>query len=541
MRAVKWLRSLDPNEDPSAEPVSLLALLAFAVLVAISAGMFLWWPFQPMQDAGFHASMSAQVAHYSKGTFYAEMYKPYEIFTTNSLLCVTAGWLGKILPPFFAFRLTFALGYFVGMPLANLYALRVFGRSAWGAVVAVPLCYNQIVVYGFMSWLFVTPLAVLVVALFYRMLEKPTWKRIAVVAVILTMIFMGHFLVFLWTGVLLFTMTLGGVLVTTKQALFGFPTTRPWKVAWVSFVAALPSLLLMARWAWRTKQPPPPDEYTIFQVSGDTGFKAFAAAVKSPNRAISEFWGILDLTKNDMDARFFIMLFICATIAIAISRMHKWKRPPILEIAAAMTLSSYFLVPQDFGGHEVLAPRQFAFGLYFASAYFAPVPASVSRLGRVVSIVIVTTLGSFMLSGWFRSLVKFENEEVAGLAEMIDAMPPGKRLHYVKMEPDSKYFLAHTFWHVDEFYMLQKQGQTDENPAYGAMQPIRYRKSYTPHLVDAHHADWATVQEIWDNFDLVLVHKWKPTPKQLEIANLHGQRIAQKGDWEVWSSKDVKR
>ena len=52
MRAVKWLRSLDPNDDPSAEPVSLLALLAFAVLVVISTGMFLWWPFQPLQDAG---------------------------------------------------------------------------------------------------------------------------------------------------------------------------------------------------------------------------------------------------------------------------------------------------------------------------------------------------------------------------------------------------------------------------------------------------------------------------------------------------------
>ena len=42
-----------------------------------------------------------------------------EFLTTNSLLCTTAGLLGKIIPPATAFKLTLSL-YLIGIPLATL-------------------------------------------------------------------------------------------------------------------------------------------------------------------------------------------------------------------------------------------------------------------------------------------------------------------------------------------------------------------------------------------------------------------------------------
>lgn len=534
LRVKKILRALDPNDDSSAEPVSPLALVTFLLVTGTSVFLFLRWKFQPMQDMGLHASMAAVVAHYGDpGSIYPAIYK-LDLLNTNSLFCTTAGLLGRIISPWTAFRLTFAL-YLAGIPLANLYALRAFGRSAWGAVVAVPLCYNVMYVYGFASFMFATPFAVLAIPLFYRLLVRPTIKRGIAVAIVLVLLFLAHWHVFLWTGILLFTMSVVAMLVAAKQTLFGFPGVRPWTIAWVSAAAVVPSIALLARWAWRSTKPPPPDEFTLVSVS-NASWKGFLAGIKPPSRSIADFWGMLDLTKNEGDARFFVWFFVLGIVCIAISRMHKWKRPPVLELACAATCASYFFMPEDFAGQQVIASRQFGFGLYFAAVFFTPVPGSVSRLGRLAAIVGVTSLATFQLSNWSRMLSKFESDEVVGLEEVLAAAPPGKKLHYIKIDPDSKYFTAHTFWHVEKLYMLDKGGQVDENPAYAAMQPIRYRKAYTPHVIDAHVHSWPGTMEIWENFDLVLVHKWHPSSADLAAAQKLGERIAQKGDWELWRS-----
>ncbi len=534
LRAKRILRALDPNDDPSAEPVSPLALAALAILTGVSVFLFLRWRFQPMQDMGLHASMAAVIAHYGEaGSIYPAIYK-LDLLNTNSLFCTTAGLLGRILPPWTAFRLVFAL-YLAGIPLANLYALRTFGRSAWGAVVAVPLCYNVMYVYGFASFMFATPLAVLAIPLFYRLLVKPTIGRGAAVATVLVLLFLTHWHVFLWTGVLLFTMALVGILVTAKKTLFGLPGTRPWTIAWVSAAAVVPSIALLTRWVWRSTKPPPADEFTLMSITNPS-WQSFVRGIKPPSRSISEFWGLLDLTKNEGDARFFVWFFVLGILCIAIARMHKWKRPPVLELACAVTCASYFFMAEDFAGQQVIASRQFGFGLYFAAVFFTPVPGSVSRLGRLTAVVAVTCLASLQLSNWARMLTKFEKEEVAGLEEVLAAAPPRKRLHYIKIEPDSKYFTAHAFWHVEKNYMLDKGGQVDENPAYYAMMPIRYRSAYTPHIIDAHVQSWPGTMEIWENFDLVLVHKWKPAAADLATAQKYGERIIQKGDWELWKS-----
>jgi hypothetical protein len=536
IRAKKILRRLDPNDDPTAEPLSPLAMLVFAIAVGTSAWMFLKWHFQPMQDVGLHASMVAVVTDYGRsGSIYPPIYKPVDWLNTNTLFCVTAGLLGKIFGAWTGMRLTLA-SYLVFMPLVNLYALRVFGRSAWGAVMAVPFCYNIVYIFGFASFLFATPFAVLSVPLFYRMLVKPSWQRIAAVAACLTFCFLSHWHVYLWTGVLLFLMTFGAVCVTAKRALFGFPSTRPWTVALVAFVSTIPSLLLLARWAYLATKPPADDETTLVQVQGAT-FKSFVEGIRPPSEVGAGLLHIVDIVKNESDTRWFIAMLLVGGLSMAIARMHDWKRPPILELCCVLTCVSYFLVPENWGGQQIIGSRQLGFGLYFASAFFTPVPRRVSFLGRASVVAAVIWLTSSFLSYWNEMLVKFEREEVNGLEEMIAAAPPKLKMHYVKPDPISKYFETRAFWHVEGMYMVAKYGQVDENPAYSAMQPIRYRKAYVPSRPDAHHNGWASSTEIWQNFDLVLVRKWHPSAADLETAQKFGDRLAKKGDWELWRSR----
>jgi hypothetical protein len=505
-------------------------------MTAISASFFLRWKIQPMQDVGHHLAMVEIVADYNKsGSLYPALYKPFDWLSTNSLLYTVAGFAGRIISPSWAFRLAMT-SYVVGVPLTNLWAVRVFGRSAWGAVIAVPLTYNLSWIFGFANFLFAAPLAILAVPLFYRMLVKPTRGRVAAVVVCVLLLFLAHVHVFLWTGVLLCLMTLVALAVSAKRLVLGLPTPNPSTIALLAMATVMPALALFFRWFWRSTHPPPADEYVTYMVSG-TSWSAFKAALKPPSQLFADLPVYLDMVWTQDDHAFFVALGIVWAINVAIARMHTYKRPPVLELACAATLASYWLLPENAAGQAVIGSRQIGFGLWLAAAFFSPVPWRVSAAARIFGIVSVVALAAAMLGWYGRTLKKFETEEAAGLEEVIAAAPPRKRLHYVNIHPESKYFLLNSFWHVEKWYMIDKAGQCNENPAYGMMNSIHYRKSFEPHRVTHHENDWPSVDEIWDHYDLVLVHRWQPRPIDLKMAESKGELVKKSGEWELWQSK----
>ncbi len=546
IRQIEWkkfVKAIDPNDDPTAEPVSPFALLTLAIFAGISLSMYLRWRIQPQQDTGLHVAFAAVFADYGKaGSIYPAIYKPLDVLSANSFLYTVAGGLGKIINPVWAFRLTIGLGYHLGLPIANYYALRVFGRSAWGAVISVPFVYNLAYVYGFMSFLFAGPLAVLAVPLMYRLLVNPTRWRILAVAIVTTCLFLTHFHIYMWMGIILATMSIVAIVVASARLVLGRPTAKPWLIAAAALGAVTPSLLLTVRWMVRLNKPPAEDEYILATMKPAASlWPAFKAGVKLPSTSMEHIQAYLRLTISDGDHWFFICAFALAIACVGLSRLHKWKRPPVLEIVCAVSLLSYFVLPEDFASQQVIASRQIGFGLWFASAFFTPVPLRVSWLGRTTVITVMILITARMLSNWYVHLVKFQRDEARGFDQVMAAAPPQLKIHYVGIDPDSKYFTWHTFWHVDNWYMLEKRGQCNANAAYVGSMPIRYRKEAKPyhatHVLEARNNAWSGITDIWDNFDLVLVHKWRPSAKDLENANQYGVRLAKAGDWELWRSK----
>lgn len=535
-RAGKALRRLDPNDDPAAEPLSPFAVGTVLVLTAISVGLFLRYKLQPMQDVGHHLAMTAVVADYGReGSLYPALYKPFDWLNTNSLLYTVAGLLGKVIPAGWAFRLCMA-SYLAGVPLANLWALRVFGRSAWGAVIAVPLAYNISYVFGFANFLFAAPLAIVAVPLFYRMLVRPSWRRVLGVTVTVLLLFLAHVHVFLWVGVLLFLMTLVALLVTIKQRVVGRPATSPLTVLWTSALSVAPALALFGRWLYRASRGPAPDEYVTYAVEPVT-WESFKAGVKAPSQLLADLPAYLELVRTEHDLLFFVWLVVAGAGIVALGRLHAHKKPPVMELAAALTFASYLVLPEHAGGQAVIGSRQIGVALWFASAFFVPVPGRVTRLGRAAAIVAVCWLAGFHLQYWSVMLRRFHKDEAAGFEEVMAAAPPRLRMHYVNIKPESRWFNLNAFWHVEKWYMLDKAGQCNENPAYGVMNSIHYRKGFEPHRVTHHEHDWPNVMEIWENFDLVLVHRWKPNDQDLTAASDRGELLARSGEWELWRSK----
>jgi hypothetical protein len=534
------VRAIDPCDDDEAEPLGLLPLLALLVAILTSLWMFFRWKYMPMQDLGHHVALSAVVADYGRpGSLYTPLYEPIDPIAANSLLYQLAGRIGRWIGVTSAVRGCIGF-YLAGVPLANLYALRVFGRSAWPAVIAVPLAYNMNFVAGFANLLFAAPLMVLALPLFYRSLERVSLARTAGVALLFAALFLGHAHLYLWTGALCFVLSL--VLVARAMAR-GLVRNEPvaalrdaGRVVLAALGAVVPSLLLFAHWYARTFGEGRNEGGIANATSGWTDH--FGAYFRTTRELLAALPDTFEVFRDQADMELVVKLLALTALAVVLARLHRFRRPPVMEAAFAVTFLSYLFLPDGLKGHDIIAARQPGIALWLLPALLSPVPARVSRAARWVVIGLSLLLTREMLRTWYDALVQFETAEAAGLADVMSSAPPRLRLHYVKLDPTSEVFTWKPFWHVEKIYMGDGFGQAADTPGILSTSAIRYRSDVDIHRVATHH-NWVSNEEIWKNFDLVLVRRWKPTSAELSEAQKHGSRLRVSGDWELWRSREA--
>jgi hypothetical protein len=536
-----FLARFDPNDDPGADRLTPIALLVLVGALSASTWMWLRWKYQPMQDLGHHVALSAIVADYGRPhSLYTALYDPIDPIAANSLMYEVAGHLGRLIGVTSAVRAC-VFFYLVGFPLATLYALRIFGRSAWGAVLAVPASYNMVFVAGFANMLFAVPFMILSIALFYRAVDEPTWKRTLGVAITVTLLFLAHAHVFLWTGFLLFLMTLAFLLgewVRPGVTLRSRVRATLLRVA-VAVSAVAPALFFLGLWYRRTFAEPGAYGHPEGAAAGWQDH--FGATYRTVHAAMDTLSACFDLFGGQNTSGFDDLpwLFLAVAVGAALARMHRYRRPPVFELAFGLTAVSYFILPTGLKSHDVVAERQVSVALWLLPAMASPVPAHASRIGRWLTIALILSICALMFHSWHQNLVHFEETEAAGLDWVMKGAPPRQRLHYVKLDMASAYFAWNPFAHIEKIYMGDALGQTADTSGILSTSAILYKKGVEIHRVTDHSPDWPNNMEIWQNFDLVLTRRWHPTPAQEEAAERHGRRLQKMGDWELWQSNEA--
>jgi hypothetical protein len=526
------LARLDPNEDPDAEPLTWPPLLALSVALTLSLEMWFRWKVQPLVDLYFHLGTSAVVADRGRaGSIYTALYRPYDPLLANSLLSTIAGWLGKVIGVTPAFR-GCMIAYHAGVPLAFLYALRVFGRSAWPAVLATALVYGRVYQAGFANMLFAAPLLVLVVPLVYRALDRISASRIRALLLLFCLLFVGHAMLFLWGGVLgaFVTLWMMGSALAQRGVALRARILRAAARAMIAVYAVAPSLALFVRWYLHGQA-----DAQIAAPGSHPKMEAFYTPLAE--KMDLAFGTSLKPLESTQDITFLVMFFAVALLAVSLARRESLRGPPLLELACAVTAISYFILPQDITGTNSIATRQLPIALWTAGVFAVPLRAGVSRFGRYV--VILGILGStfYFLRAWRENLVAFEETEARGLETVIDAMAPRKRLAYVKPDPGSRYFPGRALWHVENLYMGEKLGEgCDPSPyAFGTTTAAQHRFGINPAPYEI-SANWPFSNSIWTGYDYVLVRRWHPSGPQLAEAQKRGHLLAASGDWEVWDT-----
>ena len=243
-------------------------------------------------------------------------------------------------------------------------------------------------------------------------------------------------------------------------------------------------------------------------------------------------------TKDWRELYVWLAVALLLGLAITLGRRFptRGEGPPVLEMAALATVAGAFFLPENLATHEVIASRNVGIAAWLAPVFAAPVAAAASRAwrGAVVAAMVAIGVASTVI---YRDAEDAMRAETAGLREVLDAMPPRLRLHMVKLDTNSAYFPERALWHVEKIYMAEKFGTTPDTPAILATGAVHLRPGVDPHWIRRHSAAWPLDGEIWDNFDLVLVRKWYPTPILLGVAQQRGRLLKKSGDWEVWQTK----
>ncbi len=518
------LRALDPSTDAHVDPISRAALLLFAIGVCINLSFFLRCRAQPMMDFFLHAADVRYVSEWARSDSpYAGIFERPDLLAANTLFYALGGALAKVFNALTAARFLVGSMYIVGYPLAILYSLRAFGRSAWSAVLANALVFERFYISGFAAELIGYPLALLAFTLFYRLLRRATFGRAAVLSALLALVFLAHIFIFLWTGAVLAVMSFVAIPFLLREGLRSFGRTAGCVV-----LAIAPALGLCARW-WIVASAGRYGVATAGQFD-----QAYLPAMDSFRR-IAEYVAFGKAPHEQVLLAWFLLLL---GVALVLGRLERNRTPPVLELVCVATFFSYFLLPDHVRNESVVNMRQLSHAIWLTPALVSPVSVRVSRLARYVVISGIVIYSYARTSLWHDNLVGFEGE-AQGMEEVLSQAPRGRRLLFPNLGMESKYVYGDgAFRHAEAYYVACCDGVIWDVPAADAPNWwLRFRPGRRPIADRALGQDWSLAPKVWDNYDLVMVHAWHPTPEALQAARSAASLIATSGYWELWRKK----
>jgi hypothetical protein len=293
-------------------------------------------------------------------------------------------------------------------------------------------------------------------------------------------------------------------------------------------LAVAPSLALCARWALKSAE-----RYGVEKV-GEPAQMTFQPAPEAFRRIAD----LVAFGKTPHEQVLLAWLLLLIGVALALGRLERYRQPPVLELVCAATFFSYFILPEQVRNETVVNMRQLGHAMWLTPALLSPVSARASRLARYVVICGILIYSYARTSLWHQTLAGFESE-ARGMEQVLAQAPPHKRLDFPDLGMESAFLYDKSaFWHAEAYYVACCGGVIWDVP--GARDPhwwLRFRPGREPIPDRALGQDWPLRPRLWENYDLVLVHSWRPSPAALQAAGRDASLVAASGDWQLWGKK----
>lgn len=528
---LRFLRSLDPSPRAGRFPVAFV--VAFVLSGVLAATFLVRNKYLPGQDISYHAQCARVWTDAGRASGPYAAYEPGHPLEANTLMYVVSSLLSHVLGSFRAYRVVQAY-YFLGVPLACLYALRAFERAPWGSLLAFPLCYIGVEAGGYANMAFAAPSFILALVCYWRMVQRPSWQRAVATAVLFVVVFLSHAHAYLWVGGLVLLYSIG-YLVTSVGGMITSPLER--KTVGLATLAAIlsasPSLLLFWRWYARG--------YGAGNSVGEAGtnhsFQSSMTWVPVAQRFMAGSLDAFQSTASPDEAGYLAALGLLLLLSMSFARIRRDRRVPLPELAILVSVISFYLLPVEIAGQGI-AVRQWYFVFWLTPIAIEPLPFLLHPLRSGAVIAGIFAWSAIRLSHIGSYLEHFTREEMVGFDRIVAEAPrePGLRTAYVAVNARSKYWLASAMFHSYGFLDAQRSydGPLEYSDAR-SVAPIRYTKG--PPLPVKHlynNPNWAADPLIWQ-YDLVLVRSpGGASAAQAKVAREHADLVVSAGDWQLW-------
>jgi hypothetical protein len=519
---------------------------AFAVLALFSFVTVVANPIGPGQDYNFHL-MSASIAArgWSGDPAITSLYHQVNPTDCNTLLYTLLFPFELLLGPVRGFSVGLGLLYFVGYPAACAAALSIMRRPMWGALLAFPLCWVRSYCHGgFMPFLSAVPFFMLTIALFHRCMtdaslrgvtsvsarKKRRWLIATMIACAATFLAHAHACAFLL--VILAVVTVWSM-SQSFTAIAPFAPAAALRGATATGLRALlivtPALALAASWWFR-------------RCYGDHSVRPAAPrpSIGTWKQNFDYIYLAIFHTREDAEYMWVAALIVVVLAAIFISARAR-ERLPTPEIAFLVTVASCFLLPYEMNGQGVGA-RQIDLTQWLLPLVVIARPPERLR-GRYALAVALVVVFAFGRTAYFAKHMRALQSEVAGMFDMAKPCPVSKgEMAYVTFGRQPATWTSDSLHQSHETLAALCRIDTPvyDNLVYPfSLQPLRYLGALpAPVTILAEdNATWYAHPRLWQDFDVVLVRNWNPTPEQLREAQVFADRIRVSGTWQLWKRK----
>jgi hypothetical protein len=453
-------------------------------------------PFPPFQDWPGHLGIVGVLLHESdSATRVAEYYRFSGWLNPNILEYGIMYVLGQVLPGRAAgsLFLAAALG---GLGLATRYLLRGLGPESQPrlALVATPLALGRLTFCGFSAN---------VVALAFWLLALGAYGRLRRVSSALNWLILGGALVLLSLAHTF--VAISGICFLGLFALVDWFQGRDARTAvfvligclLTGTIATAPFLVTenAGEQRWHLNQ-------MALLIGGSLGVTPVRDLLPTFWHALFAFYRyrIID------DVIQAIWLFVAVTLGVLVGLDRRPRESMdwgnVLLVGVAVALVAFCILPENLGdpvnwwGVNIRVPTMLMLLLIPAVAGRSPASLLWKNL---TTVWIATSVLAVCLS--LADLAAFNFKEMTGFAEVIQAMPPGRRISFLHYSPDYVHeYPGEPYGYIGNYYVLEKGGATVQTLFGNPHEPVKLRVPPGPAPGWGYAAgfDW---QQHADNFD----------------------------------------
>ncbi|MEQ9496340.1 MAG: hypothetical protein RIT81_05765 [Deltaproteobacteria bacterium] len=419
----------------------LFALLASPGLIPLVA------PYLPFQDWPGHLGVIGALIHLDDpAANIRELLEFKGWFGPNRALYWMGTLFGRVLGPMLGGQLLLAL-VMGSLGPAMLWLCRAAGTDERVALLALPLALGRHLYCGFVLNAAGLTFLVLAIAAYFDVLRRPELKPTLRLAAVLFLIpFFHGFFHLVSVGLIAWCILLALVQRRWRAALAGVVTSA------LSFVALVPQLSSIGG------DPNAPSLYTAVTT---------AAANADRSRLGVELWEWLfasyrySAVDDWFQGIWIAMLVMLLLVAVAFERRHfftglRWYLFFMAGVTAVMFwwLPSYIGPPLNWWGGNLRLPIVIA-------ALLVPTVGLVGQMRAQNFIRVAAAFSVLVLLVAAADLVRFSYGEMDGLTEVIEVMPPGKKISSIHYTPREVHeYPGEPHGYVGNYYTLVKGGVT---------------------------------------------------------------------------------